>query len=150
MANTEAQMYADSIIDKVERIVACLDGRTTDDINKKPPVKDTNSLHVLAVHTMANVSEAVFEILHSDPVNRDRDAEFASGGKSAEEIRQQWEHLKERLRPTIEGMTEEQLAAEYHHWRRGNITGRKVLLLTATHASEHVGHAEMTRDWLDT
>ena len=148
MASDEAKMYADSIIDKVDRIVACLDGRTTEQINAKPPAGDANSLLVLAVHTMANVQEAIFEGLHGQHVGRDRDAEFRASGGSAEAVQEQWNAMKERLRPAIEGLTEEQLMQRYSHPRRGDVTGREMLLITATHASEHVGHAELTRDWI--
>jgi hypothetical protein len=149
MAQDEAALYAESIVGKVERIVSCLDGRSDDEINARPPVKDANSLHVLAVHTMANVSESVFEIILDQPVNRDRDAEFAVAKGSATAVRTQWEDLKRRVQLAVEGLTPHQLDAEYTHHRRGTITGRQLLLLTATHASEHVGHAELTRDWLD-
>jgi hypothetical protein len=148
MANPEAKMYADSIIGKVDKIISCLDGRSSEEINARPPVQNANSLLVLAVHTMANVEEAVMEILLGQSVNRDRDSEFASTGASAQEDRQKWESLKTRVRTAIEGLDEQQLAAEYDDHRRGRNTGRGILLLTATHASEHVGHAELTRDWI--
>jgi hypothetical protein len=148
MANPEAKMYADSIVEKVEKIVSCLDGRSTEQINVRPPINNANSLLVLAVHTMANVREAIFEILLGQPVNRNRDSEFASSGGSAEDVRKQWEELKSRVQPAIEGLTQDQLDARYDDHRRGPNTGRGILLITATHASEHVGHAEITRDWL--
>jgi hypothetical protein len=150
MASVEAKMFADSIVGKVDRIVDCLDGRTSEQITARPPVKNANSLLVLAVHTMANVEEAVFEILHGQPVNRNRDAEFATSSGTADEVKQRWNELKPKVQEAIESMEDAKLAAEYDDHRRGRNTGRGILLLTATHASEHVGHAELTRDWIDT
>jgi hypothetical protein len=149
MANAEAKMYADAIIGKIDRIVACLDGRTDEEISRTPPVPNANSLRVLAVHTMGNVEEAIFEILHGQPVNRDRDAEFSATARTADDVRNQWNELHPRVREAIESMDETQLGAKYDDHRRGPNTGRGLLLLTATHASEHVGHAELTRDWID-
>jgi hypothetical protein len=149
MTSTEATMFAESIIGKVDRIVDCLEGRTPDQITAKPPVKNANSLLVLAVHTMANVEEAVFEILHGQAVHRNRDAEFATSSGTAAEVKQRWDELKPKVRQAIEALNDAQLAAEYDDHRRGRNTGRGILLLTATHASEHVGHAELTRDWIE-
>jgi uncharacterized damage-inducible protein DinB len=148
MATNEAKIYADSIVDKVERIVSCLDGNSTDEINMRPPIPETNSLLVLAVHTMANVEEATFKALLGQEVDRDRDSEFAATGNSAEQVRKHWDVLKSRIHPAIAGLSSEQLSKTYDHPRRGPMTGRELLLFTATHASEHVGHAEMTRDWV--
>ncbi|MEX2426233.1 MAG: DinB family protein [Thermomicrobiaceae bacterium] len=148
MATDESTMFADSIVDKLERIVSCLDGQSPDEINMLPPIPETNSLLVLAVHTMANVEEATFKALLGQQVNRNRDAEFAASGSSAEEVRKQWEELKARIHPALAGLTPDQLSSVYEHPRRGPMSGRELLLFTATHASEHVGHAEMTRDWI--
>ena len=35
---------------------------------------------------------------------------------------------------------------EVNHPRRGAICGREVLLVVATHVTEHMGHAQLTRD----
>lgn len=148
MTTDESTMFADSIVDKLERIVSCVDGKSTDEINMRPPIPEANSLLVLAVHTMANVEEATFHALLGQDVNRDRDAEFAATGNSAEQVRKQWDALKARVHPAIAGLSSDQLSQTYEHPRRGPMSGRELLLFTATHASEHVGHAEMTRDWI--
>lgn len=148
MGSPEARMFAESIVDKIERIVACSDGQSTEAINARPPVPETNSLHVLAIHSMGNVQEAVFEVLLGNPVRRDRDSEFAVAGGSAEEIRGKWDQLRPRLHAAIESLDDSALAREYDGHRRGRMTGRHILHYTATHAAEHVGHAELTRDWL--
>jgi uncharacterized damage-inducible protein DinB len=148
MATPESQMYADAIIDKLERIISCCDDRSAEEINTRPPAPESNSLHVLAVHTMGNVREAVLEVLLGQPVNRDRDAEFAATGGSTAEIRSEWDKLKPVIHGAISQLSSDALDAEYHSHRRGKMTGRQLLLFTANHASEHVGHAELTRDWI--
>ena len=148
MSEFEARMFGDTILRRVDQIVDTLQGLEQDEIESPPPVPEANSLTVLAVHTMANVEENLLEILGGQSVGRDRDSEFRAKGKSALEIKQDWEKLRERLTTFIDSVTPEMLDGEYEHYRRGRITGRKVFLAAATHASEHVGHAELTRDWL--
>jgi predicted exporter len=106
------------------------------------------SLAVLAVHTIANVEENILEIIGGQPVGRDRDSEFRTSEASAGQIQARWEALRPQILEVLQTMTPEMLDKEYEHARRGVITGRKVLLVAATHASEHAGHAELTRDWL--
>lgn len=150
MASTEAKMYADSISEKIERIIATLDGRSTEEINMRPPVPETNSLLVLAIHTMGSTEEGVFQGIGDENVGRDREGEFKVTGSSTDEVRAKWADLQPRLQSFIEGLSDEQLAADCEHPRRGAMTARAILLHATTHASEHVGHAELTRDWIDT
>lgn len=148
MAETEAQMYAGAILRRVDQIIGSLDGLTAEEINQAPPVPEANSLAVLAVHTMANVEENLFEIIGGESVGRDREEEFRVKGRSADEIKRDWEALRERIDRFLDGMTLEMLEREYEHHRRGRITGRGVLLVATAHAAEHAGHAELTRDWI--
>jgi hypothetical protein len=148
MAESEARMWSEEILDKVDRIVACTDGRTTEQINMVPPVAGTNSLLVLAVHTMANVEEAILQGVLGNDVQRDRDSEFLASGSSPDEVAHRWGSLRPRLQAAMENISESQLKETFEHPRRGVMTGRQLLLVTATHASEHVGHAEITRDWI--
>lgn len=148
MAETEAQMYGEALIRRVDQIVGSMDGLTPDEVNQSPPVPEANTLAVLAVHTMANVEENLFEIIGGQSVGRNREEEFRVKGRSAEELKRDWETLRERIDQFLDGMTPEMLEREYEHHRRGKITGRGVLLVATAHAAEHAGHAELTRDWI--
>ncbi len=148
MSKSEAQMFSEMLVRRVDQIINSLDGLTPDEINQRPPVPEANSLSVLAVHTMANVEENVFEILGGQPVGRVREQEFLAEGTSAEEIRSQWEALRSRVVEFLEGVTPEMMDREYEHARRGRVLGREVLLVATAHAAEHAGHAELTKDWL--
>jgi hypothetical protein len=148
MAESEAQMYSSTLVRRVDQIVDSMDGLSPDEVNQPPPVPEANSLAVLAVHTMANVEENIFEIIGGQDVGRNREEEFRVKGKTAEEIKQDWESLRQRVIDFLNNATPEMLDREYEHFRRGKITGRKVLLSATVHAAEHAGHAELTRDWL--
>lgn len=148
MADPEVTMYADKIFEQVDRIVACTQGMSTEEINQAPPVPEANTIHVLAIHTMANVEENVLEIIGGQDVGRDRDSEFKVSGSTADEIQQRWSGLKGQVQTFLNDASPDILSTEYEHNRRGRMTGRAVLLLAATHAAEHAGQAELTRDWL--
>jgi hypothetical protein len=151
----------------VDRIVACLDDLSAEEQNWRPLGAETSSLYILAVHTMGNVKQNV-AILTGQPDTRDRDAEFAARAGSGEQAhwlldhghlvehwdqpqstpRQVWESLKDQLAGDLATITEHQLDTTYDHPRRGKMNGWEILLVAATHANEHVGHAELTRQWL--
>lgn len=145
---TTTDIFASSIISSVERIIACMDGLNAEQMNWKPTAQDTNSLYILAVHTMANVEQATLGVLGGETIHRERDAEFVATGDSADWIEQRWSALKPKVEQTLANVAPEALDKEHEHPRRGPMSGYQVLLATATHAAEHVGHAEVTRDLL--
>jgi hypothetical protein len=146
MEMNEATTSIDPLIDGIERIIRCLDGMDADGLNWRPPAPETNSLYVLAFHTMGSVEEAVFQVLGGEPVQRDRDAEFRASGDSAEPLYARWESLKVRLRETLASLPPAAMDKEVQHRRFGVMPGRKFLMLTVQHPAEHAGHAELTRD----
>jgi uncharacterized damage-inducible protein DinB len=148
MASQEGTQFYRWIEEIGNRLIGTLDGMSSEEIDRKPPAGETSSLLILATHTMGNMEEGIIEILGGTPVGRVRDREFAVSGSTADNVREQWETLKSRIKDVIDNLDDAALDREYSHPRRGTITGRDVLILTVTHASEHVGHAEITRDWI--
>jgi hypothetical protein len=147
--NHITEALSDALIMAIERIIATLDGLDRDGLNFKPEASQpTSSVYVLAVHTMANAEMTVLSMLDGQNRPRDRDAEFAAIGESREWVDDRWAELKPQLQDAIAGFTPEHLDKEYEHPRRGKMTGWEALLMAATHANEHVGHAELTRDML--
>jgi hypothetical protein len=145
---TTTDIYAHSITGSIERIIACMDGLKAEQMNWKPTAQDTNSLYVLAVHTMANAEQTVLRVLGGEDIPRERDEEFLATGESADWIQERWSALKPKLEASLAILPQEALDKQYEHPRRGAISGYQALLITATHAAEHVGHAEVTRDLL--
>lgn len=141
-------VFAQSLVESIERIIACLDGLDADGLNWKPTEKDTNSLYVLAVHTMSNAEQTVLRVLGGEDIPRDREQEFLATGDSTEWVANRWAALKPKLEATLAGLTTDALEATYVHPRRGQMSGWKALVTVTTHAAEHVGHAELTRDLL--
>lgn len=145
---TTTEIFAHNLTGSIERIIACLDGLDAEKMNWKPTAQDTNSLYVLAVHTMANAEMTVLRVLGGEDIPRDREQEFVATGDSAEWIEQRWSNLKPRLETALANLSQADLDKEYGHPRRGAMNGWKALVTVTTHAAEHVGHAEVTRDLL--
>ena len=108
----------------------------------------TNSLYVLATHTLGTTEEAMLFMLRGEPGERDRAAEFAAAGQTAEAIEERWASLRERIPAALAKIDASALDRSYEHPSRGTQHGRRVLHGTAHHVALHVGHAELTRDLL--
>lgn len=145
---TTASAFAAPFTTAIERIIACTEGMTVDELNWRPSAPETSSLYVLAVHTMGGTEASILGLLGGEDIHRDRDGEFAAVADSTDWIPNRWADLKPKLQQTLETLTEEDLARVYEHPRRGPMTGLGLLIFMANHANEHVGHAELTRDLL--
>ncbi|HEY8286380.1 MAG TPA: DinB family protein [Chloroflexota bacterium] len=140
--------YAGAIDEAISGIVGSLEGLDQEQLNWRPAAPGANSLWVLAVHSIANAEQTVLAILGGAPDTRDREAEFAAHGASPEAARAQWNGARQELRAAIARLSPEDLEREHTHPRRGVMTGHQLLLLVISHASEHRGHASLTRDLL--
>jgi hypothetical protein len=148
-AHPETSDFAEALCNAIERILACLDGLDAEGLNWRPPAPETNSLYVLAYHSMGSAEAAIIGELGGQPVDRDRDAEFTASGDSAAPLHARWEALRPRLREALARLTPADMERTVHHRRFGAMSGRAYLILAAQHPAEHVGHAELTRDLLN-
>jgi hypothetical protein len=146
--NREADAYLGFISRSLERIVATLDGLDGDALAWRPPAEDANSLAAIVAHAMSNAEENVLGTLCGEEIWRERAGEFAAGA-TADELRERWTALHERLSAAMGRLRAADLSRERHHPRRGALTGREVLIVAARHAAEHQGEAELTRHLLD-
>jgi len=144
----ELDAFHGFICRSIDRIVACLDGLDERQMNWRPSAPQTNSLYVLATHTMANAEANILGTLCGQEIARQRDDEFAVWSSSAADVAAQWRDLRERLTIALGRIDPEELEREHSHPRRGMLTGREILIVAARHAAEHMGHAELTRDLL--
>ena|SRR5690554_4814706 len=141
--------FSEALTTAIERIIETMDGMDKQGLNFKPRAgQPTSSVYVLAVHTMANAEQTVLSMLDGQDRPRDRDAEFAAVGESRDWVDERWAKLKPELQTAMAEFTAEHLDKEYEHPRRGKMNGWEALVMVVTHANEHVGHAELTRDLL--
>ncbi len=143
----EIQSFWRFIESSIDRLVACLDGLDDDEPNWRP-LSSANSLYVLATHILGTAEENILGAVCGQPVDRQREVEFAARGGSAEPIRLRWRELRERMSQGLGQLSPASLDDEREHPRRGRQTGREVLIVVARHAAEHLGHTELTLDLL--
>jgi hypothetical protein len=143
----ELDSYWGFISRSIERILACLDGLSADELNWRP-LDSANSLYVLATHILGTTEENILGVLCGQSTSRKREAEFAAQGTSVEPVRHTWLELRERIEQGLAGLPPGALEREHKHPRRGLLLGREVLIVVARHAAEHMGQAELTRDLL--
>lgn len=147
MDNSEIALFWRYIASSLDRLVACLDNLSAAELNWHP-LPTANSLYVLANHTLANAEENLLGVLCGWPVTRQREAEFAAEGVSAEVMRQRWQSLREQMEQQLPALPATALNEQRQHPRRGAVTGRDLLIIVARHAAEHLGQAELTCDLL--
>lgn len=130
----------------IERMLAVAGELSDQELHWSPLDQGSNSVAVLLTHTMGSLEETIVQVLAGEEVGRDRDAEFVERGVTAAVLADQWAGHRARLEPVFAAVNSGQLSAVHTHPRRGDVTGRNVLLGALTHAREHLGHAELTRD----
>jgi hypothetical protein len=143
----DAALYLNVLRRSVEHLFKTLEGLDTEGLNWRPPVKGANSLYVLTAHVLANIERNVLHHFGGRAYDWWREEEFAAAGESADELREQWARLVTELVAVLEGATPEDLDALREHPNMGQVQGRAVLMRAVTHAREHLGQAQLTRDW---
>jgi uncharacterized damage-inducible protein DinB len=141
----EVMLFWRYITSSIDQLFGSMEGLSAQEINRSP-IPSANSLYVLATHTMGTTAENLLEVLCGQPVHRQREAEFAAQGDSLEALRAQWQSLRAQIQAQLEQLDNATLGQARAHPRRGNISGRDVLIVVARHCAEHMGQAFLTRD----
>ena len=146
-SQVEILLFWRYITSSIDQLLASLEGLDADELNWAP-IPNANSLYVMATHTMGTTAENLLEVLCGQPVHRQRDAEFAAHGDSAAALLAHWQTLRAQIQAQLEQLSDADLGRARQHPRRGDITGRDVLIVVARHCAEHMGQAFLTRDLL--
>ena len=140
----------------IGRILSALDGLTQEQLDATPP-GETSSLLVIAGHAIAAVEWNVVQMLAGGQVDRDRAAEFearaADAGDAAGAVavlRERWGEAHANISSALEGLDGGEYAAKkFHPFLETELSGQEFVVRALAHTAEHVGHAEITRQWLD-
>lgn len=125
--------------------IEALDVLPAETYHWQPPVEGTNSLAAVMSHAVSSAEWWVLGCVGEGPLERDRDAEFAS--------RTDWPAMRTRLREwlaaaetLLAGMAPDAMGAISQH-PAGDRMNRRCLLHTVEHLGLHLGHVEVTVDW---
>ncbi|MFN8532800.1 MAG: DinB family protein [Dehalococcoidia bacterium] len=139
----EIGLYRDQLVRWVDTIVGCMDGLSDDEVNWRP-IPTGNSLAIVSSHLLGNLAQNV-EALGGPAYQRDRDAEFRAVVGVAD-LQARWQHLRSQIEQTLAALPEGSLDRSFDHPQQGSKTGRDLIVVAMTHAAEHAGEAELTRD----
>lgn len=130
----------------LERMMTVVHGCSIEQLNWRPPAPETNSVYILAIHTLANARMNTLQVLCGRDIERDRDAEFRAVANETNAAIPEWPAIRDELRAAVAALPGDAMDRVCSHPVGGEVTGREVVMLLARHAAEHVGHAELTRD----
>ena len=140
-----------SLLDSVGGIVQGLDEAQ---LNRRPPIDGANSVYVIATHTLGNARAWVLGIACGHPMGRDRPAEFRASGRDASALVAEAQTLSGEIEAAMAALPpadlEQRLVPAASLWGEGDpheISRREAVLHVIEHASLHLGHLQMTRDW---
>jgi hypothetical protein len=134
----------DRLFEEVERVLSAAEGLNATELSWTPSTNGTNSLLVLAAHTVGAAERHVVRTVGGGVATGTRDEEFVVRGDMAP-IRARWDAVRRRIVETIDDLPPGRLDdAVPKPSRIGTIHG--VLVHAIAHAAEHAGQAELTRD----
>ncbi len=152
--NNELAAYAESLRDRLELAIAAVRGLDAAQLNWRPPIDGANSVRVLATHTAGNARAWILGIACGRDIGRDRPAEFASSGADASQLIASIDRtivdIGAALRDLDPARLDVRLVPAQELWGEGpphEISVRDAIVQVIEHASLHLGHMHVTRDW---
>lgn len=128
-----------------EHLLKTLEGLDAAALNWTPTAHGTNSLYVLATHSIGSEHGWIAETLAGYPKTRNRAAEFEARGADLAALRQHFAQVARETEAILSARTPEQLATTRPDERRGPVTERWIVLHVISHLSEHLGQMYLTR-----
>lgn len=140
----------------IQRILSSLDGLTQEQLDATPP-GETSSLLVIAGHAIAAVEWNLVQMLAGGQVDRNRATEFEARAADAGDaagvvavLRERWDDAHANITSALDGLDGGEYAAmKFHPFLETELSGQEFAVRALAHTAEHVGHAEITRQWLD-
>jgi hypothetical protein len=129
-----------------------VDGVPADELNRRPGGEDTNSIAVLATHSMHSTRAWLSVAVGAEPPARDRPAEFRAVA-SNDELLALIDEMGAECAALLDGATFDPDRTGLAPWRQGAqadepVSAAWALLLALAHLREHVAHAQLTRQLL--
>ena len=108
------------------------------------PALATNSLAVMAAHLAGSEAFWIKEIVARQPIQRNREAEFATRGISASELQARLDAAARNTEGILPLLKEGHLE-EDRKVRDRSVTVRWAILHVLEHTAQHLGHMQLTR-----
>lgn len=137
----------DRLLREVDRVIGATDGLSAAQLAWTPAAKESNSLLVLAAHTVGASERHILVNIAGLQPGGTRDEEFTSQVDIAG-VRARWDAVKRGIVNVLDNLRPGQLDEDLV----GPVSTRSVhsmIVHAIAHASEHAGQAELTRDLIE-
>ena len=127
---------------------AAIEGLPPDALNWRPAGDDTNSIAVLATHSLTSTREWLSVAVDEPLPERDRDSEFEASARDAAELLAFVDRMFEECLSLIDRSRTVDWAALRRHWDPGRdieLFPAWALLHALEHLREHLGQISLTR-----
>jgi hypothetical protein len=133
---------------------ACIDGAPVEALNWRPAGPDTNSIAVLAVHSMHSTRSWLSVAMGLPEPARDRDAEFVAEAEDVPGLLGFFDSMSDDCRRVLAPEDDMDWDAERSPSRRAGSapeppTAGWALMHSLEHLREHVAHMQLTRQLWD-
>lgn len=148
-ASPEAATALKVFLIAADRVIAAADGLDAAALNWTPGA-GASSLSALGLHVIGMTRENVLTtICRLESSDRVRAVEFTPAEETGATLAARWAELRPRIVAALEALPGEALDEMNAHHTWGEVSTREILLRMVTHAYEHAGQAELTRQLLD-
>ena len=155
MADPIVEAAAELLGEALSDLRGSVEGLSADELNRRPGGEDTNTIAVLATHSMHSTRAWLSIAVGAEPPARDRPAEFRVVASDDGELLAFLDHLGTECVALLDGATFDPDRTGLAPWRQGPEADEPVpaawaLIHALVHLREHVAHAQLTRQLLDT
>jgi uncharacterized damage-inducible protein DinB len=149
---TEVQTYLSVLNDLRDQVKKLLEGFPREALDWRPIQGEgdlaTNSPAVLATHLAGSEIQWMKEVIGGKPIQRDRDAEFRTKGKTLAELQAGLDSAAQATREVLSSLKPAQMD-ETRRRRDRDVTVRWSILHVIEHFAVHLGHLQLTRQcWM--
>ncbi|HEX5902314.1 MAG TPA: DinB family protein [Actinomycetota bacterium] len=154
MSDPTVEAAAEIFSTALSDLRGAVEGMSADELNRRPAGEDTNSIAVLATHSMHSTRAWLSVAVGAEPPARDRPAEFRAVA-SKDELLSLLDEMGTECVSLLDGATFDPDRTGLAPWRQGPEAEEPVpaawaLIFALVHLREHVAHAQLTRQLLDT
>jgi hypothetical protein len=154
VADPTVEAAAEILRTALSDLRGAVEGMSADELNRRPAGEDTNSIAVLATHSMHSTRAWLNVAVGTEPPARDRPAEFRAVA-SNDELISLLDEMGTECVALLDGATFDPDRKGIAPWREGRLAEEPVsaawaLILALVHLREHVAHAQLTRQLLGT
>jgi hypothetical protein len=135
-----------SVCGSSERLIACLDGLSAEELNWHPPANESNSVYAIVSHALSAEERFILGRICGQEVDLPAGPVWAAEGDSSEPLQERWKTLRGKIESSLGSLSGADMDREVEHPRLGKMSAWSLLVLVDRHTAEHVGHVELTRD----